>query len=208
MKRFQMLKMLLICWPLFTLVAQENQVLKNNTESIIPGTSVKIRGEVFKLSKGSLQVGQNLISELKTAGIEFKFNNRPTVISFVPSIKTPVCEVQNHIMQNEFDSKEIDLVTISSDHPKIQKSFKENAKLDKIQFYSDSGLFAQAAGLFIVDKKIITRGVAVVDYQGIIRYLQLVSELTELPDMAKSYDFALSLLKSPSLQKREGHLQK
>ncbi len=169
-----------------------------NQKSIRPGTAVKAGGKSLRLYKGSIEVGDSFVKKARGTGLGFDFKNKVTIISIVPSIDTKVCEEQTHILGESKDiSPEVDLVTISRDLPMAQMRFAHEAKLTNIRYYSDYkyGKFGKKTGLLIRDKELLTRAVFVLDRNGIVKYLQLVSEITELPDMKKAVEVSNSLLK-------------
>ena len=88
-------------------------------------------------------------------------------------------------------------ITISRDTPFAQKRFATEAKLTKIQYLSDykEGAFGRSTGLLIDGLMLDTRTVILVDTQGSVRYIQVVPELTHLPDMEKAFDVAIELSK-------------
>ena len=168
-----------------------------NQNSIRPGTAVKAGGKSLRLYKGSIEVGDNFIKKAKGTGLGFDFKNKVTIVSIVPSIDTKVCEEQTHILgESKEISAEVDLVTISRDLPMAQMRFAKEAKLTNIRYYSDYkyGKFGKKTGLLIRDKELLTRGVLVLDKKGVIKYIQIVSEITELPDMKKAIEVSNSLL--------------
>ena len=169
---------------------------KVNKDNIKPGSSVKLKGKVFNLYKGQISVGENFVKKAKGSGLGFKFNNRVTIVSFVPSIDTPVCEAQTHVLGETKLNPEIERVTISRDLPMAQKRFSKEAKLTNIHYFSDYkyGKFGKKAGILIKEKELLARGVMVIDSKGVIRYQQFVSELTQLPDMKKAFEVAEGLV--------------
>tara|TARA_R110002072_G_scaffold534_6_gene4077 strand:+ start:252602 stop:253174 length:573 start_codon:yes stop_codon:yes gene_type:complete len=169
-----------------------------NNESVKPGSSVNFMGNKVKLYKGSLKVGDKFSHKTNRTGINFKFQNKVTIVNIVPSIDTPVCEAQTHILgEDKTINKGIDLVTISRDLPMAQSRFAKEAKLTNINYYSDYkyGKFGKKTGLLLKDKELLARGVLVLDEKGIVRYIQIVSEITQIPDMNKAIQFANSLVK-------------
>jgi len=88
------------------------------------------------------------------------------------------------------------MVTISMDLPFAQQRFAREAKISNVKFYSDyrSGEFGNNNGLLIEPLRLLARAVIVVDKQGIVRYMQVVPEVTQLPDMASAMNVAKSLL--------------
>lgn len=169
-----------------------------NQNSIRPGTAVKASGKSLRLYKGSIGLGDNFIKKAKGTGLGFSFKNKVTIISVVPSIDTKVCEEQTHILgESKEISPEVDLVTISRDLPMAQIRFAKEAKLTNIRYYSDYkyGNFGKRTGLLIREKELLTRAIFVLDKNAVIRHIQVVSEITELPDMKKAISVSNSLLK-------------
>ena len=78
-----------------------------------------------------------------------------------------------------------------------QARFAKEAKLENITYYSDfkEAAFGKESGLLIIDNGLLARGVMVVDKEGVIRYMQFVPELTELPNMDKAIAVANDLAK-------------
>ncbi len=120
-------------------------------------------------------------------------------VSVVPSLDTPVCEAQTHYLGEKGTRMppSIKRITISRDTPFAQKRFATEAKLTKIQYLSDykEGAFGRSTGLLIDGLMLDARTVILVDTQGIVRYIQVVPELTHLPDMEKAFDVAIELSK-------------
>lgn len=120
------------------------------------------------------------------------------IISVVPSIDTKVCEEQTHYLGEHGTNlpAAIERITISRDTPFAQKRFSEAAKLLNVTFLSDyrDGSFGKATGLLIDDSMLLARSVIVVDQKGIVRYIQVVPELSHLPDLEAAFLKAESLL--------------
>jgi thiol peroxidase len=78
-----------------------------------------------------------------------------------------------------------------------QLRFAEEAKLTNIKYLSDyrTGDFGMRTGLMADDNRLLARSVVIVDKDGIVRYIQVVPEITSLPDMEKAFAFANSLVK-------------
>lgn len=163
---------------------------------------VTMRGKPVTLMGKTLAVGQPLpdiaLPDIFLNQVALKsFKSKVTILSVVPSIDTPTCEKQTHILseENEGLDQTTNLVTVSRDLPFAQKRFAAEAKINNINFLSDyrEGEFGQASGLLIQENRLLARAVMVLDRQGIIRYLEIVSELGRLPDMKKVFNFAKSL---------------
>jgi thiol peroxidase len=163
-----------------------------------------MRGETQKLTGTALLVGEHLPSTVLTDAYTMKkvdlsqLKGNVLLISLVPSIDTKVCEVQTHSLSEQgarFPAG-ITRITISRDTPFAQKRFAEEAKLNNITFLSDyrDGSFGRATGLLLDDLMLLARSVIVVDSAGVVRYIQVVPELSHLPDMVTAYSKAESLL--------------
>jgi thiol peroxidase len=58
--------------------------------------------------------------------------------------------------------------------------------------YRDA-LFGKSTGLLIEENRLLARAIIVLDRTGIIRYMEVVPELAQLPKMEKALEFARSL---------------
>jgi thiol peroxidase len=120
-------------------------------------------------------------------------------LSIVPSVDTRVCEAQSHYLGEEGSRLPPDVkrITISRDTPFAQKRFAQEAKLTQIQFLSDykQGDFGKSVGLLMDGSMLLSRSVVLVDRKGIVRYIQVVPDITHLPDMEKAFQKAAELSK-------------
>ncbi|MRR57797.1 MAG: thiol peroxidase [Deltaproteobacteria bacterium] len=118
------------------------------------------------------------------------------ILSTVPSLDTPVCDTETRRFNKEAASlpDSIVLLTISMDLPFAQARWCGAAGIDRVKTLSDyqERSFANAYGLLIKELKLLARAVFVVDAANIIRYVQIVPEITAEPD----YDAALNAAKA------------
>lgn len=123
---------------------------------------------------------------------------RVRILSIVPSLKTPTCEQQTHYLSEKSGSlaDRVGLVTISADSPATQGEFAREAGITNVTFLSDAGAleFGRAHGLLIEKPRMLTRAVMVVDAGDVVRYLQVVPEVSHMPDMDAAFAFARSLV--------------
>jgi thiol peroxidase len=121
------------------------------------------------------------------------------LLSIVPSLDTPVCEEQTHYLGKRGNEvpKDVKRIVISRDTPFAQKRFAKEAKLTNLQYFSDykQGDFARSTGLLTDGLMLFARSVIVVDKQGIVRYIQVVPEMSHLPDLDKAFERANELAK-------------
>lgn len=184
---------------------KEVEALKVATESAASGdgNSVTLQGNAMPLSGQALRVGDTLPAAMVTGANLAPVNiaeakGRVRIISVVPSVDTPTCEAQTHEL-SEKDRKlaeKVDLITISMDLPFAQQRFAKEAKIKNITFYSDykTGEFGKNNGLMLDPLRLLARAVIVTDKDNIVRYIQVVPEVTQLPDMPAAIKFAKTLL--------------
>jgi thiol peroxidase len=173
--------------------------------SATPGEQVNFKGKPIKLLGSPVSVGKplpssELVDAMTMNDIDLS-KERGTVLllSIVPSIDTPVCEEQTHYLGEKGNMlpKEVKRIVISRDTPFAQKRFAKEAKLTNLQYLSDykQGDFARSTGLLTEGLMLFARAVIVVDKKGIVRYIQVVPEMTHLPDMEKAFEKAIELAK-------------
>ena len=168
----------------------------------LAGGKVSLHGNPLTLTGTPLQKGQPFPavtipdSGLKMTDLQ-SFKGKVTIISIVPSIDTKVCEKQTHILSEENGGldRTVRLVTVSRDLPFAQKRFAEEAKIHNVLFLSDyrDGGFGASTGLMIQENRLLARALVVVDKEGVIRYLEVVPDLGQLPNMKKAFQLAGSL---------------
>ncbi len=86
-------------------------------------------------------------------------------------------------------------ITISRDTPFAQKRFAKEAKLTHLQYLSDyrQGDFGRSTGLLVEGSMLLSRSIVLVDRSGIVRYIQVVPDMTHLPDMERAFQEAMEL---------------
>ena len=79
--------------------------------------------------------------------------------------------------------------------PFAQKRFAHEAKLTDLIYLSDykEADFGRATGLLIEELRLLARSIIVTDKLGVVRYIQVVPEITHLPDMGKAFSVAVEL---------------
>jgi thiol peroxidase len=114
------------------------------------------------------------------------YKGKVCVISVVPSLDTPVCDMQTRKFNEEAGNlgENVAILTMSMDLPFAQARWCGAAGVDKVATLSDhrDAAFGEAFGLLIKELRLLARAVLVVDQDGIIQYHQLVKEVTEEPD--------------------------
>ena len=114
------------------------------------------------------------------------FQGKDLIICSVPSLDTPVCDIETRRFNDEAVRLGPDVVvlTISMDLPFAQKRWCGNAGIEKVITLSDhfSGSFGTAYGVMIKELRLLARAVYIVGKDGFIKYIQIVKEVTDEPD--------------------------
>jgi len=120
---------------------------------------------------------------------------KPTIISVVPSLDTPVCQTQTKRFNQELAAlgNRVNALTVSLDLPFAQGRFCGAEGISNMRVASDyqNRTFGQNWGMLIDELKLLARGVFVLDRQGKVVYAETVKEVTQEPN----YQQALEALK-------------
>ncbi len=166
-----------------------------NTQATVTfeGNPLTLLGNQVKVGESApdFEVLANDLSPVKLSG----FRGKVCVVCSVPSLDTPVCDTQTRKFNEQAASLGDDVVvlTISMDLPFAQQRWCGSANTEYVQTLSDhrKAEFGNAFGILIKELRLLARAVFVVDAEGIIRYIQIVDELTDEPD----YEAALKTVK-------------
>ena len=120
-----------------------------------------------------------------------QFPGKVKILSVTPSLDTPVCDLQAHRFNDEAAQLPGDVVVInvSMDLPFAIHRFCLTGNVDHIKVLSDhrDGAFGLAYGVLIKELRLLARAIFVLDKNDVVRYGELVPEVTTPPD----YDAAL-----------------
>jgi thiol peroxidase len=162
--------------------------------------AITLHGNPFTLLGHPVRMGNPapeaglLDNDLKPVRLS-DFRGKVVVIAAVPSLDTPVCDMETRRFNTEAAKlgKEVTVLTVSMDLPFAQKRWCGAAGVDQVVTLSDhrDAAFGQAYGLLIKELRLLARAVLVLDREGVIRYYQLVKEVSEEPD----YDAVLTAVK-------------
>jgi len=116
------------------------------------------------------------------------WRGRVVVLASVPSLDTPVCAVEARRFNQEAAAlgPDVRVVVLSMDLPFAQARWCGAEGVDRVTTLSDhrDAAFGTAYGVLIRELRLLARAVFVVDREGVIRYIQLVREVTHEPDYA------------------------
>ena len=117
------------------------------------------------------------------------------VVATVPSLDTPVCDMEVRRFNKEAValSGKVHILAVSCDLPFAQARWCGAAGASAVQTISDhrDSSFGQNYGVLIKELRLLARAIFIIDGTGMLRYVQLVPEMTSEPD----YDVALAALK-------------
>lgn len=120
------------------------------------------------------------------------FRGKVKVISVTPSLDTPVCDLQARRFNEEASRFPglVAVLNISMDLPFAISRFCTAAGIDRVQAFSDhkDASFGRAFGVLIKELRLLARAVFVIDRNDVVRYAEIVGEVTSHPD----YDRALA----------------
>jgi thiol peroxidase len=130
----------------------------------------------------------------KTTPADLK--GKPTIISVVPSLDTPVCQTQTKKFNEQLAAfgDKINAVTVSMDLPFAMNRFCGAEGIKNLKSLSDywDRSFGQNWGMLIEELKILARGTFVLDANGKVTYAEQVKEVASEPN----YDASLAALKA------------
>ena len=122
------------------------------------------------------------------------YAGKTKVIVSVPSIDTPVCDLEIKRFQEEATKLEdnIEILFISMDLPFAQKRFCDTFNINKVTALSDhkDADFGKKYGVLIKELRLLSRAIFVLDKNNNITYSEYVKEITKHPD----YDAVLKVL--------------
>ena len=110
----------------------------------------------------------------------------PLIVASVPSLDTPVCSTETRRFNEEAArlGGSVQVLTVSMDLPFAQKRWCGAEGIEHVITASDhrDAAFGQGWGVLIKGLRLLARAVFVVDPGGVLRYKQLVPEITDEPD--------------------------
>ena len=128
------------------------------------------------------EVVNNSLSPVKFSS----YLGKVVVISSVPSLDTPVCDLETRHFNEEAAKlgRDVAILTISMDLPFAQKRWCGAAGVTNVTTLSDhlNADFGLAYGILIKELRLLARAVFVIDRAGVLRHAELVKEIASEPD--------------------------
>ena len=170
--------------------------------------SVNFKGSPLTLAGRALKEGvaapdfRVVSSDLKEVTLS-DFKGKIKVITTFPSLDTPVCDLQVKEFNKQATGLSPDVVVlgISKDLPFAQKRFCDANNIKDVVVLSDykSSSFGINYGLLIKELNLLARAGLILDKGNILRYIQVVEELTNQPDYENILKNLQEVLKNPAL---------
>lgn len=127
------------------------------------------------------------------------YKGKVIVIASVPSLDTPVCDLEARRFNEEAAKlgEDVAILAISMDLPFAQKRWCGAAGVYRLKTLSDhrDTSFGKAYGLLIKELRLLARAVLVVDREGVIRHMEIVRELGSEPDYEAALEAVRKLLR-------------
>ncbi len=163
--------------------------------------AVTLKGNPVTLVGDEVKVGQKA-SDFKVLAHDLTektlgdFKGKIKLIASVPSLDTPICDLQIKRFNDEASSisKDVVIIFISMDLPFAQKRFCQEFKINKIKTLSDhrEAEFGVRYGILIKELRLLARAIFLIDKDDTVRYVEYVKEIGAPPD----YEGALNAVKS------------
>ncbi|MBX3360983.1 MAG: thiol peroxidase [Phycisphaeraceae bacterium] len=126
------------------------------------------------------------------------YRGKTVILATIPSLETAVCDAETRAFNERASALDdsIIVVTVSMDLPFTQKKWCAAAGIDRVETLSDSRLrqVGDNYALRIKENGLLARSVTVIDGAGIVRYQEIVPELSREPD----YDSAIKAARAAS----------
>lgn len=162
--------------------------------------AITLKGNPMTLLGNEVKVGDpapdatlvaNDLSEVKMSS----YKGKKLIISAMPSIDTPVCDVEGRRFNKEaLNLKDVVVLNVTVDLPFAQKRWCGALDSNNMVTLSDYryASFGENYGVMIKGIKLLARCIFVVDAAGKVRYIQLVQEVAQEPD----YEAVLKAVKA------------
>jgi len=160
-----------------------------------------LRGTPMTLVGPELKVGENapdfdvLDDSLKPVNLAAT-GHKVRIFSVVPSLDTPVCDIQTKRFNDELQKLDgIDIYSVSMDLPFAQKRWCNAFGVDNVKMLSDhrDGSFGEHYGTLIKEMRIESRAIFVLDRDNKLRHVEYVQNVSDHPDYEAALKAATSI---------------
>jgi thiol peroxidase len=160
------------------------------------GNPVDLEGPQLKVgdkAPAEFTVVANDMSAVKGADVAGK----PRIVATVPSLDTPVCDIETRRFNVEAAKiPGVKILTVSMDLPFAQKRWCGAAGIEKVQTLSDykDRSFGPAWGVLAPSKGLLCRAVFVVGADDVIKHVEYVKDSTTEPDYNAALEAARKMV--------------
>ena len=169
----------------------------------MPHKQITLNGAKLSLEGNVLSAGQKA-PDFTLAGNDLNpvslkdFKGHVVVLSCVPSLDTPTCDVETRRFNKEASSlgEKTVVLTVSKDLPFAQARWCAAAGIDRVKTLSDykNTSFAHDYGVLLKEIFLLSRAIFVIDKEGVIQYIQFVEEVSKEPDYQAVLDAVKKLI--------------
>ncbi len=161
---------------------------RDNTKVTFKGTPMTLVGKPVKT--GDTAPDFTILDKTLTARSLKDYVGKTKVLAIYPSIDTGICAMQNRKF-NEMATKlsdDIVVLSVSTDLPFAQSRFCAAEGLEKVVTLSDhrDTDFGLKYGFLMEELRLLARGTVVIDKNDVVRYVEIVPEITTEPDYEKA----------------------
>lgn len=164
---------------------------------------ITLKGQPVTLTGNSIQEG-DIAPDFHVMDYDLKpfsfssIGETIMIITSMPSLDTPVCDLEARKFNQEAAnlSKNIQILVISMDLPFAQKRWCAAAGVNNVMTLSDhkDASFGTQYGVLIKEVRLLARAVFVVSPKRVVRYMELVKEVSQEPNYEMALDAAKKLL--------------
>ncbi|OPY70196.1 MAG: putative thiol peroxidase [Syntrophorhabdaceae bacterium PtaU1.Bin034] len=126
------------------------------------------------------------------------FKGKVKILSVTPSLDTPVCDLQAQTFNKQAASlsDEVAVINISMDLPFAITRFCSHRGIDKLRTLSDhrDASFGNEYGVLVKELRLLARSIFVIDKADVVRYIEIVPEMTEPPNYDRALEEARKLM--------------
>lgn len=160
------------------------------------GNPLTLAGEAVTVGKPAPEFTLHYFEGgLKTLSLA-DVKGKPTILSVVPSLDTPVCAMQTKKFNEQLAAlgDKVNAVTVSLDLPFAMNRFCGAEEIKNMRVGSDyqDRNFGKNWGTLIEELKIMSRAIFVLDSNGNVAYAEYVPEVASEPN----YEAAMAALES------------
>ncbi len=161
---------------------------------------VTMKGKPVTLVGNEVKAGDEapdaVVLDNDTAEVRLSsFRGKVLIVSSVPSLDTSVCSTETRRFNGIAAElgEDVIILAVSMDLPFAQRRWCGAAGVDRVRTLSDhrDASFGRSYGVLIKEARLLARAVFVICRRGIVRYVQLVKEVSQEPD----YDEVLAAVR-------------